>query len=61
MQNKASSLGCSSSSDAACLCCNPDFGYGVRDCANQACANAQNAQSVISFGTNYCQSKCLDT
>lgn len=47
-----SSLGCSSS-QAACLCRNANFGYGIRDCANGACGTAV-ASTVISFGSAYC-------
>lgn len=53
MMSLASSLGCSGS-DAACLCSNPDFGYGIRDCSNQACG-AEVASSVITYGSSYCQ------
>ncbi|KAK4160192.1 hypothetical protein QBC43DRAFT_304004 [Cladorrhinum sp. PSN259] len=45
-------LGCPTS-DARCLCSNPNFGYGVRDCAVQAC-HPVDAQLVIVFGLNYC-------
>jgi len=57
MQNQASALGCSSSTDVACLCGNQNFRNGVRDCANQACGNAGDANSTISFGTSYCAGK----
>ncbi|EME88316.1 uncharacterized protein MYCFIDRAFT_86075 [Pseudocercospora fijiensis CIRAD86] len=60
MLGLAPSLGCNSN-DAACLCRNANFGYGVRDCANEACANAQDAQSVISYGTQYCASALGDS
>lgn len=55
MLNIASaSFGCSAG-DAVCYCSNQDFGYGVRDCANEACS-ASDAGSVISYGAKYCAS-----
>lgn len=42
--------------DVVCYCNNADFGYGVRDCANEACGSEQ-AASVIAYGTNYCAGK----
>lgn len=42
--------------DVVCYCNNADFGYGVRDCANEACDSEQ-AASVIAYGTNYCAGK----
>jgi hypothetical protein len=53
MLNIASAdFGCSAG-DAVCYCSNQDFGYGVRDCANEACSSAD-AGSVIAFGASYC-------
>ncbi|PPJ54147.1 hypothetical protein CBER1_01053 [Cercospora berteroae] len=49
----APSLGCPDA-QADCLCRNADFGFGVRDCANQACGDASAAQQVIAYGTQYC-------
>lgn len=49
-------FGCDSG-DIDCYCAQPRFGYGVRDCANEACPNASAAQTVIAFGSQYCQSK----
>lgn len=40
MQGQWSTLGCASTSNAACLCSNVNFGYGIRDCANGACGTA---------------------
>lgn len=45
-------LGCPAS-DPRCLCSNPNFGYGIRDCAMQACSPVD-AQQVIVYGLNYC-------
>lgn len=56
----APSLGCAGSPDASCLCKNVDFGYGIRDCANEACG-ADDASSVISFGNSYCSGMCTQT
>lgn len=55
IQIASSQLGCAAG-NVTCYCTEPDFGYGVRDCANQACTNASDATTVISFGTSYCAS-----
>ncbi|KAF2141397.1 uncharacterized protein K452DRAFT_39064 [Aplosporella prunicola CBS 121167] len=47
-------FGCSSG-DANCYCGNADFGYGVRDCARQACSSDDDAQNVINYGVQYCR------
>ncbi|KAF2786942.1 hypothetical protein K505DRAFT_189268, partial [Melanomma pulvis-pyrius CBS 109.77] len=53
MVNIASSeFGCTAG-DVVCYCTKLDFGYGVRDCANEACTNGESGQ-VIAYGTNYC-------
>ena len=56
MLGQAQALGCPSPTDVVCLCSNADFTNGVIDCANQACADAGNADTVISFGRQYCAS-----
>jgi hypothetical protein len=43
--------------DTACYCSNQDFGFGVRDCAQEACGNADSAASVIAYGAAYCASE----
>jgi len=48
-------LGCASAQDAACLCGNVNFGYGLRDCSNGACG-PDVASTVIAFGSSYCAS-----
>ncbi|KAF2834593.1 hypothetical protein M501DRAFT_904558, partial [Patellaria atrata CBS 101060] len=48
-----SSFGCNPG-DAVCYCTNANFGYGIRDCADQACPNAEDANTVKSFGVQYC-------
>jgi len=48
-------FGCGQS-DVLCYCREPNFGYGVRDCANEACGSGE-AATVIAFGTQYCASK----
>ncbi|KAF2263217.1 CFEM-domain-containing protein [Lojkania enalia] len=48
-----SQFGCSNG-DIACYCNTPSFGYGVRDCSNEACPNAADANAVIAFGNAYC-------
>lgn len=56
MVNIASSeFGCTAG-DVVCYCTKLDFGYGVRDCANEACTNGESGQ-VIAYGTNYCAGK----
>jgi hypothetical protein len=55
MLGQAQALGCSNT-DAACLCRNVNFGYGVRDCSNQACPDQNAVSSVISYGLAYCAS-----
>lgn len=37
-----------------CYCEKVNYGYGVRDCANEACSSPQDAANVISYGSNYC-------
>ena len=52
MIGQYSALGCSSP-QAACLCKNANFGYGIRDGANGGCETAV-ASTVISFGSACC-------
>ncbi|OCK85707.1 hypothetical protein K432DRAFT_377355 [Lepidopterella palustris CBS 459.81] len=54
MLGLAPSFGCSNG-DFACYCVKPDFRYGIRDCANQACTPAEAVQA-ISYGDNFCAS-----
>ncbi|KAF2730027.1 hypothetical protein EJ04DRAFT_515529 [Polyplosphaeria fusca] len=51
-----SAFGCASG-DIVCYCTEPNFGYGVRDCSNQACSSAEDAAAVIAYGTQFCQRK----
>jgi hypothetical protein len=39
--------------DITCYCTNANFGYGVRDCSNEACS-AEDAAKVIGYGTSFC-------
>lgn len=41
--------------DAQCFCGNADFGFGIRDCASQACGSQDETAQVISYGTSYCE------
>ncbi|KAF2749157.1 hypothetical protein M011DRAFT_466276 [Sporormia fimetaria CBS 119925] len=50
-----SGFGCGAG-DVVCYCSNQDFGYGVRDCSNQACSSPEEAARVIQYGTDYCAS-----
>lgn len=54
-----SQFGCGQG-DVLCYCREPNFGYGVRDCANEACGS-NDASTVIAFGTQYCQSKFISS
>ena len=54
IQIATSQLGCDTG-NVDCYCQQPDFGYGVRDCAQEACQSDNDAQTVISFGQQYCQ------
>merc|ERR1711964_934777 len=54
MLGLAPSLGCGAT-DAACLCGNVNFAYGIRDCSNAACGSDV-APSVIAYGVAYCSS-----
>merc|ERR1712032_699959 len=49
-----STFGCAPG-DVVCYCSEPRFGYGVRDCSNEACS-PEDAASAISYGTSYCAS-----
>ncbi|KHO01912.1 CFEM domain containing protein [Metarhizium album ARSEF 1941] len=51
MLKKGSALGCSDG-DWSCLCKNPDFHNGLRDCSTQSCPNEAN--QVIKFSTDEC-------
>lgn len=54
MLGQHSALGCPTAGDAACICKNANFGYGVQDCANAACSDMGVAGTVISFEGAYC-------
>merc|ERR1711939_255712 len=54
MLGLAPSLGCGAT-DAACLCGNVNFAYGIRDYSNAACGSDV-APSVIAYGVAYCSS-----
>ncbi|KAL8931254.1 MAG: hypothetical protein Q9211_007108 [Gyalolechia sp. 1 TL-2023] len=56
MLGQAQSLGCQPT-DVACLCANQNFGYGIRDCTQEACPPTANRAQVIDFGTMFCASK----
>lgn len=38
----------------ACYCGQQSFGFGVRDCSNEACGGADKANSVISYAASSC-------
>lgn len=47
-------FGCSEG-NVTCYCTQPRFGYGVRDCADEACPSSMDATQVIAFGSQYCE------
>lgn len=53
MLAKASELGCRNN-DIACLCRNPNFGYGVHDCSVEACNDVESANAIINWANNAC-------
>lgn len=53
MINLAEDLGCTGS-DVACLCLNPNFSYGVRDCTDQSCQSNQDALDTQSWAIDIC-------
>lgn len=52
MLDLAPELGCEAK-DMACLCANMDFGYGVRDCATEACPG-DDLEKIQSVGAAQC-------
>lgn len=52
-------FGCTSG-DVICYCTDGNFANGVRDCANQACPDLEDADATIEFAEEYCDST-LDT
>ncbi|TGJ79138.1 hypothetical protein E0Z10_g9623 [Xylaria hypoxylon] len=59
MLGQASQLGCGGGGstadavDAACLCKNVDFSYGIIDCSNAACSQGD-APAVVQYGLDWC-------
>ncbi|GKT57214.1 CFEM domain-containing protein [Colletotrichum tofieldiae] len=54
MQGLASDLGCTAG-DTACLCRNPNFTYGIRDCSFQSCQQSGDAQQAVAAGVELCR------
>ncbi|KAK2029504.1 CFEM domain-containing protein [Colletotrichum zoysiae] len=54
MQGLASNLGCTAG-DTACLCRNPNFTYGIRDCSFQSCQQSSDAQQAVAAGVELCR------
>ncbi|KFG84047.1 CFEM domain containing protein [Metarhizium anisopliae] len=50
---KAQELGCKEG-DTKCLCSNPNFAYGLRDCSRAICSE-QDVNQVIEYGVKYCE------
>ena len=60
MQNgKAGELGCDSR-DLKCLCANPNFTYGLRDCSAETCPN-EDARRIVAYGVEVCRSTTWPT
>ncbi|KAF9870486.1 hypothetical protein CkaCkLH20_11976 [Colletotrichum karsti] len=55
MEGKAQELGCTDG-DTACLCRNPDFYYGIRDCSFESCLNEGDAELAAARGREICSS-----
>lgn len=53
--SKAQELNCNVN-DIACLCKNPNFGYGLRDCSAAICPG-QDAAKVVEYGIAICKCK----
>ncbi len=51
--SKAQELGCSAN-DNSCLCKNPDFAYGFRDCAAAICS-ADEAKMLVEYVVKLCK------
>ena len=54
MQQKFAEFNCSSSDDVACLCADPEFANGLKDCSAEACG-AEESAKVVAFGAQYCE------
>ncbi|KAK1723806.1 hypothetical protein CaCOL14_000709 [Colletotrichum acutatum] len=54
MQGLASDLGCTAG-DNACLCRNPNFAYGIRDCSFQSCTQSSDAEAAVASGIELCR------
>ncbi|KAG8405193.1 hypothetical protein J3458_021864 [Metarhizium acridum] len=52
--DKAKELGCQAN-DLKCLCAEPRFFYGLRDCSHAICSQ-QDANKVVDYGVKICQS-----
>ena len=53
--NKGSELECENN-DIECLCQNPNFIYGLRDCSSATCDDEE-ARRIIDFGVQLCKGK----
>jgi hypothetical protein len=57
----APSLGCATP-NPECLCANPNFGYGIRDCADAACGgDTEASSSVVAYVIQYCAGTLLQS
>lgn len=56
MFSLAPALGCplvNGHAEPRCLCDSPNFSYGIRDCANEACGTVD-ANPVLAFIVKFC-------
>lgn len=60
MLGKAGSEFDCSDADISCLCSEINFYYGIRDCANEVCSSASDADTVKAAGVAMCQNAGVD-
>merc|ERR1711977_325012 len=60
MLGVASSFGCTGPTDLACLCGDPRFGYGLRDCTIEACGEDV-FSAVQTYGNSVCAAAGVTT
>lgn len=55
-QATSPAIGCDSQTDYTCLCNEPNFLYGVRDCSSQTCQDIDDANAAVAWGNDFCAS-----
>ncbi|UKZ59853.1 uncharacterized protein TrAtP1_001145 [Trichoderma atroviride] len=58
VRNQFTQFSCTSADDAACLCANANFGFGVRDCGQTGCG-ATDVQIQSFLAGSFCQGQQL--